>query len=146
MADSHFISALDDEGLRRLCAVIEAAWPGVQVKTLELYLDNRRRGSIGERYGGRLSIRIVLAGEAAALVRHGVLQQSELDSLPPCGIRPNLGWAIRRGKRAVRVDAYIVDPVEEDDKDRKGCHWRRLWDRLAPIISASVWTPPQVSA
>ena len=125
---------------REIIDLIERAWPGVRVNQLAFQVDNREAGSNGEENAGVIGVNFSFSGTEDSLLRQGLLDYAELDSLPASGIRTQVRWHVKRGKRLTNVNCFIEDPHPYDVALKPNA--QRVWDCLARVIAPAFWQPP----
>lgn len=114
---------------QRCVAVLEAAWPGVEV--IEFDVDNHDWQTWfpqAQRDEPRFDLKV--AGTEPALIRAGLLDAAVAASIPPCGTCHRGRWKIRRGKSRTFLESWGDDG--------------QSIDLVAPVlVGALVWRPPQ---
>lgn len=132
-------------GCTELRAIVQRAWPDVRVVRLLAQECLIRPGSPGADFSGTLAVSVTLSAPASVLIARGIVDQAEIDSLPPSGVRSQSRWTVRRGKATVSVRAYVEDP--DNVKGNAGAaSIRRLWGALTPVIASALWSPPLATA
>ncbi|HMN42948.1 MAG TPA: hypothetical protein PKE27_00105 [Povalibacter sp.] len=109
---------------------LERAWPGVRVLRLDFEFDNRQDHS--ER-SGRMTVNLNVSGIPDALIAAGLVSRTELDSLPPCGVRGGRRKITRsKATGRIRVESFIRD---NDEKDFPA------FNVLVSALSPLIWKP-----